>query len=114
MSQWTMSTAGSRRPPMSNVSAILPLVREPCDTTVAGVPVGGDVGRTVGRGEGRGVEPGVGLGGPSVGPGVPVGTGVSPGPGLGVGGLFSSTTTPGMIARTQPASMRFGSYAGDS
>jgi hypothetical protein len=37
-----------------------------------------------------------------------VGTGVG-GPGLGVGGLLSSTFVPGISTRTQPGSMWFGS-----
>src|SRR4051812_33397366 len=107
-----MSTAGSSRPPMSSVSAIFFSVREPWDTMIAGAAPGGDVGPAVARAVGRVV----GVGG--VLAGAPVGAAslgaALPGGGLGVGGLFSSTMTPGMTARSQPTSMRFGSYTGDS
>ena len=91
MSHWTMSTAGSSRPPMSNVSAMSLTVRGPWKTTFAG-------GAVVGCADG-----------PTDGPAVGGRSGVAFGSGLGVGGLFSSTTIPGMSTSTQPTSRRFGS-----
>jgi hypothetical protein len=81
---------------MSNVRATVVVPRVPWLRTFAGersaAPLGAGLGLDVG-GEAEGV---------------PVG------PGLGVGGLASSTTTPGMIESRQPTSIRLGSYLGDS
>src|SRR4051812_22434747 len=107
MSHWTIWTAGVSRPPMSNVRAILPEVREPLVITTA-------AGATLGAGDGVGA-------GVFVGVVVELGAGDAPidglavaGGGLGVGGFASSTVIPGMRTRAQPGRMVLGSKAGDS
>ena len=79
----------------------------------AAVPATGDRGRAdVGRGPAGGVAPVSSPSGWARALPRAVGTGVG-GPGLGVGGLASSTTVPGRTVRTQPTSMWLGAYAAD-
>jgi hypothetical protein len=84
---------------MSNVRAMVPESRGPWEITVA-APTGAVLGPTVGDVWATGLAAGVGAG---VAPGAcPVNGG------LGVGGMVSSTVTPGSRTRIQPGRMLLG------